>query len=224
MLQIITCKIEGISPLIFHNGEGANPVDQRVMPDFLQKKLGFKYFREGKVLSSKKKKSDADHEKLAELGFYSSLYLNKSGKIVYPAKCFQRTILDQARESKLGRQVQRGVLVLQDSLLDFENKNKPLKDLYDLHRYDELVKVSTATTPRTRAIFEKWSAEFTIELATKVIDISTLKEILALGKLYGSCERRPRFGRYKVTKLQNQDGSSPMIIDHAELVKGAGNK
>ena len=194
-----------MSPLIMHNGAGASPTDSRKMPEFLQKKYGGETFREvTKTLTKKRDKSDEDHEKLAELGFYSSLYLNNLGKIIYPAMCFEKAILDQARESKRGKLVQRGVVVDQDAPLDFRNKDLPLKELYEKHRYDTLVKVSMSKTPRTRAIFPDWTAQFTISFLPKIIDSGTIKDILALGEFYGSLERRPRFGRYKIAEFSVQ--------------------
>lgn len=209
-MRIIKYKvlIKGISPLIMHNGEGANPVDPRILPDFLQKEFDQKTFLEaGKNLSKKVGKTEADHSKLAKLGFYSSLYLDRNQKVIYPAKCLEKMIIEQSKEFKVGRaslstKAKRAIFVPKDALLDFHNKNKSLKSLFDLHRYDELVKVNMSKTPRTRAIFEKWSCEFTVELATKIIDLSTLKDILSLGEFYGSLERRPKFGRYKVVSVK----------------------
>ena len=203
MIKKVLVKIKGVSPLIMHNGAGANPIDPRKLPDFLKAKFGCDTFLEAtKTLTKKRNKSEADHAKLAELGFYSSLYLNKDNKLIYPARCFERAILDQSKELKQGQIVKRGVVVPEDALLDFPNKNKKLKDLFALHRYDTLVKVSQSTTPRTRAIFPDWSCAFKIELVSKVIDLVTLKDILALGLIYGSLERRPRYGRYKVVSCK----------------------
>ena len=195
--------IKGITPLIMHNGAGASPTDPRELPGFLKKEMGCGTFLEAtKNLSKKRGKSEEDHAKLAKLGFYSSLYLNAVGKIIYPSKCLEKMIHEQSKETKQGRVVQRGVIVPEDALLDFPNKNKSLEELYSLHRYDELVKVSQATTPRTRAIFPEWSCTFKVELVAKVIDLATLKDILELGRVYGSLERRPKFGRYELVEVK----------------------
>ena len=204
MIKKISVTIVGITPLIMHNGEGASPTDSRKLPDFLAKEMGCDTFLEAsKNLSKKRGKSEADHAKLAKLGFYSSLYLNANGKVIYPARCLEKMALEQSKELKQGRVVQRGVIVPEDALLDFPNKNKPLKDLFDLHRYDTLVKVSQSTTPRTRAMFKEWSCTFKVELVSKVIDLVTYQDILALGEVYGSLERRPKFGRYTVKTVKN---------------------
>ena len=205
MIKKIHVKIVGISPLIMHNGEIANPLDNRPLPDFLQKELGFKTM--GEAHERLKKKKDKDYAKLAKLGFYSSLYLNKQNKVIYPAMCLERMIVEQSKEFKDGlstlqRKAKRAICINKDALLDFPNKNKPLKDLYEPHRYDTMVKVSMSKTPRTRAIFQQWSCEFVVELMEKVIDIDTLREILELGIFYGSLERRPKFGRYKVKSIK----------------------
>ena len=203
MIKKYVIKIKGITPLIMHNGEGANPLDSRKIPKFLRKKFGDTTFREAnKPLAGKRGKTDIDYKNLAVLGFYSSLYLNAVNKLIYPAQCFEKAIRDQATEIKKGRHVQRGVVVTEDSVLDFPNKNKSLESLYELHRYDQMVKVQQSKNLRTRAIFHTWKAEFNIDLITKVLDLHTLREILELGKIYGSMERRPRFGRYVVESIK----------------------
>ena len=202
MIKTYSVNIKGKTPLILHNGAGAAPNDPRVLPDFLQKKFSAKTFGEAGKLSTKRNKTDADHEKLAELGFYSSLYLDDKGRIILPSVNLEKMIHDQSKELKLGRIFQRGLMVPENAVLDFPNKKKKLKDLFELHRYDCLVKVSQSTTPRTRAIFPEWSCVFTVELVAKVVDLSTLKEVMDLGEIYGSFERRPRHGRYKVVSIR----------------------
>ena len=205
MIDNIRIKIKGISPLIMHNGEGANPSDPRKLPDFLAKKVGFTMFRDAPT--TKKGKSQEDHKNLAEVGFYSSLYLNDKNQVIYPAMCLERMIVEQSKEFKEGRaslatKAKRAVCVPNDAILEYPDKGKPFKELFKNHRYDTLVKVNMAKTPRTRAMFTKWSCIFTVELMSSVMDISTLKEVMVLGKFYGSLERRPKFGRYEVVDFQ----------------------
>ena len=204
-IRRLAVVIAGTTPLIMHNGAGASPTDSRELPDFLKKKTGFKTF--GEASENLKKKRDKNHELLAEVGFYSSLYLDENNKVIYPALCLERMIVEQSKEFKDGRaslapKARKAICVTENALLEFPNKNKPLKDLFDLHRYDTIVKISMAKTPRTRAKFDEWSCEFKVELMSKLIDEGTFEEILKLGTFYGSLERRPRFGRYNVVSVK----------------------
>ena len=205
MVQNLKVKIVGTSPLIMHNGEGANPQDLRQLPDFLAKKTGCKTF--GEAGSKLKKERDKNHELLAEVGFYSSLYLNKKNKVIYPSMCLERMMVEQSKAFKDGRatlaaKAKRAICVNEDAELEFENKDKPLKELFDLHRYDTLVKVSMAKTPRTRAMFVNWSCVFFVELLSDLISLDMLQEVLKLGTVYGSLERRPKYGRYVLKEFK----------------------
>jgi hypothetical protein len=55
-------EIEGITPLLIHNGRTANPLDE------LTKKF--------QVLTYKRKKTDEDHEKILDIQWQASLYWN----------------------------------------------------------------------------------------------------------------------------------------------------
>ena len=205
-MKEIKVKIEGISPLIMHNGMGANPIDPRKLPSFLKKRLGVEYETYGEACKWLKKSRNKLHDKLSVLGFYSSLYLNTEEQVIYPAECFERNIVELSKAFKDGRaslanKVRRAVSVLQDAILDFPNKKKPLKDLYDLHRYDTMVKVDKSKVPSTRAKFDQWSCEFLISFEPEELHQNQIKEILNKGVLYGSLERRPKFGRYKLVSM-----------------------
>ena len=197
MIQKANIILKGKNPLIMHNGAGANPIDPRKMPDFLQKEFGCERFIDAlKPLKSKRGKTDADYSKLAKLSFYSSLYVNEKEEIIFPSECLEKMIQTQAKENKKGKLVERGISIPTDAILEFPNKDKPLKDLFDSHRYDTMVKISQSKTASTRAIFQQWSCEFEIEFHPKIIDLSDIKDILSLGEFYGCLERRPKFGRY----------------------------
>ena len=196
-IRTLKLEIKGTSPLIIHNGAGANPIDPREMPDFLQKKFDCKRYIEAiKPLSSKKKKSETDFENLALLGFYSSLYLNDKGQIIIPAECFLAQIIKQSMDLRKGPLFKKAVTVPKDSVLEFENKSKPLKSLFEKHRYDSIVRIASAKTPRTRAIFNKWSFKIEIEFISDLLSKQDLIEVIDLGKFSGFLARRPQYGRY----------------------------
>ena len=207
MKKILEINLRGITPLAMHSGRGADPTDRRPLPEFLKNRLNmpnFRTIREATAsLSGKRGKSQEDHEKLAELGFYSSLDLNDKNKVVVKKECFEAALLAQSKELKKGQQVKRGVLVIEDALLDFPGKDDPIENFYPKYAFTRMVKVSMSKTPRTRAMFEKWSCSFKIEYVPKIIDFSTLKDVLELGEFYGMLEMRPRHGRYKIESLKH---------------------
>jgi hypothetical protein len=53
---------------------------------------------------------------------------------------------------------------------------------------------------RYRPIFLQWAAELTISLNTDVLDLQEAKKAIEdAGALIGTCEYRPRFGRFEVS-------------------------
>ena len=69
-MKSLNVKLTGRSPLLMHNGQGANPDDPRPLPDFLKKEwAGMKSFSEAlKSMKNKRGKTEKDNQKLAKLG------------------------------------------------------------------------------------------------------------------------------------------------------------
>lgn len=58
---------------------------------------------------------------------------------------------------------------------------------------------------RSRPRFDKWGLEFELVVIDDRAEIATLKEILIYsGLYYGLGDRRPRYGRFEVTKWEEQ--------------------
>ena len=201
MIKTLKVRYKGTKPLIMHCGLGASPLDSRKLPEHLKTEEHSLLRTYKKALASKRGKTERDLEKLSELDFLSSLYLNDKGKIIIPSENIEASLIGQAKEIKVGRAslattVKRAVTIPEDSLLDFPGKDKSLKELYESHKYQTVVKVSMSKTLSTRAIFQKWSFETTIEYMPSLLDKQQILDILDLGKYHGFMGRRPKFGRY----------------------------
>ncbi len=194
-----------ITPIIFHSSEGADP-DSDIRPldplfSFIKKDFPkAETFGEALgSLKSKMRKTPEDKRKLAKLGFFSSGYWNSKGQLIVPADNIMAMIVAQGAPNRLGPKIKRGVLVPEDSLLEFKDmKAKPAK-LYPKYSYLTIVNVMGKKTPRVRIMIDKWKFSFTMEIVEDEISVNEVKDILRLGDRYGSFERRPRFGRYKVS-------------------------
>lgn len=201
-VKILKVVYKGKTPLIMHNGQASSPLDDRKLPTGVTFP-GHTLIRTAtKALSSKRDKSERDHELLGKIGFFSSLYLNLKEQVVVPADCIQASLLEQAKANKWGLLIKRGVSVIEDSLLEFPDKGKKVASLYPKYAYTTMVAVQRAKTLRTRAMFQDWSFETQIEYVPKIIDEQRLLDILSLGEYYGFLERRPKFGRYTVKVLR----------------------
>ena len=78
----------GISPLIMHNGQTADPLN--------------KFARELKQLSGKRKKTDEDYAAMAKIEWMAGLYVNNDGYLIVPSFVIESAIYEGAKKQKLG--------------------------------------------------------------------------------------------------------------------------
>ena len=154
MLQILKVKLNAKAPLLLHNSRLANPLDPVV--------------KEIKKLTGKKKKTDADLERIAKLEWSGGLYL-QDNRVVIPAKMITATIRNGARAYRKGKVIQAGVWCDQDAVpLDYEGRRDPFdleKEWDKRHLVKNLVFCTQAVVmrkviTRTRPIFHHWSLTF----------------------------------------------------------------
>ena len=88
MYETLEVHIQGVVPLILHNGQLVNPLNP--------------ISKEMKKISSKRAKTESDYEELARLEFMGSLYLNEKKEPVIPGECIEATLINAAKKSKKG--------------------------------------------------------------------------------------------------------------------------
>lgn len=187
-MQHIQVSIEGTSPLMMHADTFANPLHPAT-------KLH-------KELTSKRKKTDEDHLAIARSEFISGCYWNKEEGFFIPGQNIDATLIAGAKLQKLGTHWKRGALVLENRIkLKHEGPGTP-EELWETPAFVDCrgVKVGTAKLMRYRPIFLKWAAEFTVVINPDVLDVQEAKKAIKdAGALIGTCEYRPRFGRFDVS-------------------------
>lgn len=191
-MDLLHARITGTYPLIPHNGRTADPMDR--------------YSKMIKEVSSKRKKTDADHAELARLEWEAALYLNEAGRPIIPANNLRGALLGKhsaARRQKLGKDAQLGIFLTKDAVLEYDGP----KDLAELSqdgrfRYAALVTVQSSRIMRTRPIFKDWAAEIEIEYNPDFIEKDLLEYLLAVaGNEVGLMDWRPTYGRFSVEIL-----------------------
>ena len=198
-MDILKINVVGISALLMHNNQTANPLNN--------------YTKALKRLSSKRNKTDDDHRELARLEWEAGLYM-EGGKVVIPARCIEAALLNGAKKTKNGVKFKSGVLVEEDFMpLSYDGPaitangkgeipNPSLDKFYDKFNYQALVKVGQQTILRTRPLFQNWSFKVSLLYDPTVIDERTLVSIGEdTGRLVGLLDNRPRFGRFMVEKV-----------------------
>lgn len=190
MMKQLYFTIQGIAPLLMHNGQLADPSDP--------------YVRKIKEFSGKRNKTDADFEEMAHLEFLGGLYLNENDEPVIPGFVFEACIIGKggaARKEKMGKQSAAAVWVIDDAPLIYDGPRVP-EELWNDKQFvsQEMVKVQQNKVKRTRALFRDWAAEITIDFNEKLVDEADLRRwIEVAGEEVGLMDWRPRFGRFMVT-------------------------
>ncbi len=179
--------IEGTAPLMMQSDKLADPIGDDA--------------KELKKFSGKRKKTDDDHEAMKRIEWGANLYTDNKGVIIVPSQNIFRMIVEAARLSKKGKDVERGCMIMINENPLYYDGPKSLRALYENARFVDrrTVVVSRSRVMRTRPIFPTWSLPFTVNYDPDVIDMNELDGFVeTAGKYIGLGNYRPRFGRFEV--------------------------
>ena len=188
MIQELNFRIVGVSPLLMHNGQLADPSNI--------------YARKMKEISSKRSKTDADYEEMAKLEWFGSLYLlNKEPCI--PGLVFEAALIGKggaARKERMGKEAAAALWVVDDFPLEYTGPKDPYELWEDEHfRFQSLVRVQTSRVLRTRPIFRQWAASIKVQFDGELLNEADVRRwIEVAGVQSGLMDWRPKFGRYGV--------------------------
>jgi hypothetical protein len=175
--------IRGMSALIVHNGQLANPLNS--------------FTKALKTVSSKRNKTDADFEEMAKLEWYGSLYLF-NGEPALPGNAIEATLIAAARKQRKGQQAKAGVFVdgLYPIIYDGPRDPHALWALEE-YRLSVGVRVQRSTVIRTRPIFRQWACTFVVSFDDTLLNPADVTNFLRYaGANVGIGDWRPKFGRF----------------------------
>lgn len=185
MFQSIDVKITGISPLIMHNGQTADPLN--------------KFSKAIKEFTSKRKKTDADLEEIARLEWFAGLYVDKEGYAIIPSVNMEACIGEGAKVQKLGKQFKSAVFVDKDVRVQFPGI-RPAEELWSDEEFRDSrgVRVQQSRVIRMRPIFHDWSCEFTVGFNDELVNVGQVQRAIEdAGIQKGLLDHRPKFGRFE---------------------------
>lgn len=196
MIETTTLTLvgDGEDPLIVHNGLLAD--------------REYEWTKAMAPLTSKRKKTDDDHLAIAALEWRGSLYYDEELGPYLPGDNVRRCLLDAARLTKEGKNIERGVLaVSRRNPLIYDGPRDPevmWKDPRFVHR--AIVKVSTSKVVRTRPKFVGWSAQVEVSYDSEVIEGRDLLRIaISAGRFIGIGDGRPFYGgRFNILEAADQ--------------------
>lgn len=185
-------SITGTAELLMHSARLSNPLDP------VAKAM--------KKVTSKRAKTDEDHEELARLEHAGSLYHDEEVGPYIPGENIQRCLVDAAKVTRAGVKVTRGVFIATDvNPLGYAGP-RDVAGLWadENFRHVASVKVQQNRVMRCRPRFRQWRVEAEGHLDTAVLSFEELEEIAnTAGAMIGLGDYRPRFGRFtaEVIKL-----------------------
>lgn len=189
MSKTVKFRLTGTTPLIVHNGQLADPLNH--------------FAKAMKEVTSKRKKVDADHERLAELEFKGSLYVDQNKRPVLPSEGIEAIVVAGAKKLKEGPAAKAGVICRKNPLIQYDGP-ATADELWldETFRICRMVKVGTARVMRTRPIFNNWIVDVELDINTDLVNESqVLNWLKAAGTQCGAFEWRPKYGLFTVEKL-----------------------
>lgn len=187
MYERIRVRVQGMSPLMLHNGDLANPMNSTA--------------KAIKKISSKRKKVDADFEEMARLEYYGGLYLDREEHVIIPSHMLEACIVNGAKKHREGPAAKAGVIVPENARILYDGPQTP-EGLWEdeSFRDQRMVKVQTSKVLRTRPLFEEWGLEFDIEFNPDLVQPEMIKRwVETMGYECGLGDYRPKFGRFVAT-------------------------
>lgn len=179
---------KGTAPLLMHNCQCVNPLNPI---SILLKKY-----------TSKRKKTEEDLIKIADLEWEGSAYWREDIGLFIPAENVEATIQGGAKQYRKGTDVEKYVRVEEPYIpLDY-GENLTKEQLITDYRYRDtrMAVVQKSRVVRTRPRFDRWEIAFTLRYEeTKMDLVDIVNAIEYAGQYVGLCDYRPRYGTFTAT-------------------------
>lgn len=180
-----TYRLRSSCPFIMHNGQLADPLN--------------KFAKALKPITSKRNKTEADHEEMAHIEFLGGLYMGEKGPVI-PVSVIEAALIGAAKKYKEGMLAKAGMYVADNAYLEYDGPKDP-EELYKLDAFRDKrgVVIHPNRVMRTRPMFSKWEATIEVSYEDTVINEIRVDEwVRTAGNIVGFGEMRPRFGRFEV--------------------------
>ena len=198
MLQHYRICLQGLRPLIMHNGmtglDKRSPANQE--KDAIAKQQG-------------RNRTMRDAERLQELECQTSLWLDdQTGRPTIPAAALRACIETAARKLKQGPQVREGLLIESVEAFSYDTSlGTTVEELGKTAQFTTNVVVQRSRIPRTRAKFDTWGVTFLVEADDELVDVTQLTRWLTIaGRRIGLGDWRPEksgdYGRFTVLSVE----------------------
>jgi hypothetical protein len=189
-MQSINLKFTGTSPILLSCDKLADPLDPATVAH--------------KELTSKRKKTADDHHLIARSQWQGLLYWDDEIGVHMPTQNIRATLVGGAKLNKLGMQIKRGTMMMEEKVALDYGKKLSIQQLWDQRYLDRRsVVVSTARVMAYRPKFTNWSLTFGLTYDENTLDQNQILQAADnAGKFVGLGGFRPEkgghFGRFTV--------------------------
>lgn len=184
-METLKIKLEAASPLMMHKDTLCDPLHP--------------LSKAHKALTSKRKKTDEDHEAIMLSEWRSALHYDKKLGPYVPGQAIQACFMNAAKEQRLGTTFKKAFRVLEEKVVLQYDGPRDIDTLAkdDDYRDVRAVVVQRARLMRCRPIFQDWKLEFeAFYMPSKLDREQIVKAIEDAGLLVGLLEMRPVYGRF----------------------------
>lgn len=185
----ITIKAVGTKPLLLHNVDLANPLNPwaRKMTDLRG--------------TPSKRRTEKWHEEMAYVSFMGAFYdIPGVDGIALPAENVRRSLIDAAKASRLGTQVQRALMVTIAAIPLIYDGPKTPQQMWDAASWHltRMIRGTGGASPTTYPVFREWAVKVPFELDESLLNVRDLTEIAQrAGRIEGlGASRKQGYGRY----------------------------
>ncbi len=186
-MEVLRVRLTGVAPLVMHAARLADPLDD--------------ISREISRHTAKRRKTEADHQRIADLEFTGGLWLDR-GRPCIPAEAIEAAISQAAARRRAKSLFRSGVSVHANAILEYEGPGDVEALRADpAFRLRVSVAVSGRRLMRTRPMFERWTTVVAVHYLASLINRADLVDVLMIaGDQIGVGDFRPRCGRFSVVK------------------------
>lgn len=164
--------------------------------------------------SGKKKKSDDDHRSLRVLDWIFSGYWKNQGVVeideaenqvgfdgfsvpYLPGANFQRSLRNAATKWKLGKDVLRSVVVINNPEIEYDGPKDAVEMFNSRMPKYQMASFTARGVWVNRLLLPEWQATFQLTLDDEILGVDQLRRIANMsGKAEGLGTWRPRYGRF----------------------------
>jgi len=187
-VENISLRLVGQGPMLMHSSRLGDPLEP------ITKALA--------KVTAKRKKTEADHARIAELEWHGGIYL-RHGRPCLPQQMIKSVCVDGAKKVKMGDTVKAAFRADGAAWLEYKGP-KTVEELWadERFRHRAVVRVHGSLTVRTRPMFPEWSAVVHGTFLPSMLDRNDLLEYFRIAGLFGLGDYTPEYGRFLVEEVR----------------------